>query len=150
MNGDREAIEALIYGYAASIDAGDLDTFGSLFAEASLAIAGSPVEATGADEIRAMVAKGLRWYNGTPRTRHITTNVVVHVDGDGNRATAESSVVVHQALDDFPLQVVLVAHYDDEFVRADGRWRFSRRLLTYDLLGDLSRHFTKPVPPVSR
>jgi len=32
---------ALVYGYAAAIDAGDLETFGSLFADATMAIAGS-------------------------------------------------------------------------------------------------------------
>jgi 3-phenylpropionate/cinnamic acid dioxygenase small subunit len=120
MNEGREAIEALIYGYATAIDRGDLDEFGGLFAEATLAIAGSPVEAAGADQVRSMVTKGLHWYDGTPRTRHITTNVVVTVDGDGDRASAQSSVVVYQALDDLPLQVVLVAHYDDE-IRMGGR-----------------------------
>jgi ketosteroid isomerase-like protein len=146
VDGDREAIEALVYGYAAAIDAGDLETFGSLFADATMAIAGSPVEVRGAEAVRALVTRGLHWYDGTPRTRHITTNLVVALGPDGDRAMATSSVVVHQALADFPLQVILVAHYDDEFERVGGAWRFARRVLTYDLLGDLSRHFTKPVP----
>jgi len=71
----------------------------------------------GTEAVRALVTRGLHWYDGTPRTRHITTNLVVALGPDGDRAMATSSVVVHQALADFPLQVILVAHYDDEFER---------------------------------
>jgi len=145
VDGDREAIEALVYGYAAAIDAGDLETFGSLFADATMAIAGSPVEVRGAEAVRALVTRGLHWYDGTPRTPHHyqprcrarSRRRPRHGDELGGRAPGARRL---------PLQVILVAHYDDEFERVGGAWRFARRVLTYDLLGDLSRHFTKPVP----
>lgn len=146
-------IERLVYSYAKAIDEGDLETFGALFARGTLAIGGTPVAATGADAVRAMVGKGLHWYGGdlspapTPRTKHLTANLSIEVDPGGERARAHSYVMVFQALDDFPLQAILGAHYDDELVRDEGAWRFERRVLTYDLLGDLSRHFMKPVPP---
>ena len=144
---DRAAIAALVYGYARAIDTGDLDAFGDAFADGTLRIAGSPVAAAGADAVRAMVRKGLQWYDdGTPKTKHVTTNLVVTVDPSGREATAHSYVTVFQALPDFPYQPILGAHYDDRFVRGPDGWRFAERALTYDLLGDLSRHFTKPVP----
>jgi len=99
----------------------------------------------GAEAVRALVTRGLHWYDGTPRTRHITTNLRCRARPDGDRAMATSSVSCTRR-SRLPLQVILVAHYDDEFERVGGAWRFARRVLTYDLLGDLSRHFTKPVP----
>ena len=149
---DRTAIERLVAAYARAVDTGDLDTLGDLFASGTLAIGGTPVAATGADAVRALVGKGLCWYeNGpgrapTPRTQHLTANLSLQFGADPDLATATSYVTVFQALDGFGLQPILSAHYDDEFTRQDGRWRFALRVLTYDLLGDLSRHFTKPVP----
>jgi len=116
VDGDREAIEALVYGYAAAIDAGDLETFGSLFADATMAIAGSRRSAWRRGGSR-LVTRGLHWYDGTPRTRHITTNLVVALGPDGDRAMRRARGRAPGARR-LPLQVILVAHYDDEFERS--------------------------------
>lgn len=156
MPDDHAAIERLVYSYARAIDTGDLETFGALFAKGTLAIGGTPVAATGAEAVRDLVRKGLHWYEGerggapTPRTEHLTANLSVEISPEGDRAGAHSYVMVFQALEGFPLQPVLGAHYTDQLVRDVDGWRFDRRVLTYDLLGDLSRHFTKPVPPPRR
>ena len=149
MHDDRLQIEALVYGYARAIDSGDLAMFGQLFDQATLRIGTTPVVATGGDEVRALVRKGLHWYGATPQTKHVTTNVVISVLPSGREATGHSYVTVFQALPDFPYQPILGAHYDDRFVRDEHGWRFQDRVLTYDLLGDLSRHFTRPVPQPS-
>lgn len=152
MGDDHAAITRLVYAYATAVDTGDLDTFGELFAHGTLAIAGTPVAATGAEAVRALLRKGLHWYpapdggRSTPRTQHLTANLSIELAESRDRAKARSSVMVFQALGGFALSPILGAHYDDDLVKDDRGWHFSLRVLTYDLLGDLSRHFTKPVP----
>jgi hypothetical protein len=43
---------------------------------------------------------------------------------------------------DFPLQAIFSGHYHDRFERIQASWRFVRREISPDLLGDLSRHRT--------
>jgi hypothetical protein len=79
-------------------------------------------------------------YDGSPQTRHVTTNIEVDVADDGETARARSYVTVYQALPDFPLQAIFIGGYIDDFVKADGAWRFSQRQAVPYFVGDLSRH----------
>jgi hypothetical protein len=84
--------------------------------------------------------RGTRRYedDGTPHTRHVTTNLVVDVDGDA--AASRSYFTVFQAVPGLPLQPIIAGRYHDRFVRVDGTWRFSARRMIVDLVGDLSHH----------
>jgi ketosteroid isomerase-like protein len=62
-------------------------------------------------------------------TRHCNLNEVV--DGDGDGATMRSSYVVI-GTNDAPPTPVVTGGYEDELVRANGRWRFARRVHTLD------------------
>jgi SnoaL-like domain len=62
-------------------------------------------------------------------TRHCNVNEVV--DGDGDGATMRSSYVVI-GTNDAPPTIVVTGGYEDELIRADGRWRFARRVHTLD------------------
>jgi len=133
-------IENLVYAYAERIDAGDLAGVAELFRHGRIEAApGVVVE--GVDAVRKLYESSTRLYDdGTPRTRHVTTNVIVEVDDGADTATARSSYTVVQQTDALPLQPIIVGRYRDSFHRVDGRWCFDTRQMFVDLTGDLSHH----------
>jgi ketosteroid isomerase-like protein len=135
---DRAAIAALVYGYAERIDAGDLAGVAALFADGVFrSERGGRYEGTPA--VRAVLEKLVKLHDdGTPRTKHVTTNLVVEVDGDA--ATARSYFTVLQQTAAVPLQAIVAGRYHDRFVRVGGRWRFADRLVHMDLVGNLGDH----------
>lgn len=138
-------IKNLIYRYADYLDRGELDHVASLFhAGKIIARAGNDedVEIVGAEAVEAMYRSFTRLYedNGTPHTKHVTTNVIVDVEEGGMCASARSYAVVFQSLEDFPLQPIIGVRYFDRFERVDGSWRFTERRIDSDQFGDLSRH----------
>ena len=140
MSDPRWDIAALVHTYAERIDAGDFEGVADLFADGE--IVGGGVARRGRDEVLAMYVESTRRYeDGTPRTKHVTTNLVVAVDDAAGTATARSYFTVLQAVPGaLALQPVIAGRYHDEFERVDGAWRFRRREMLPDLLGDLSRH----------
>lgn len=137
--GDRHAIEALLFTYAERLDAGDLAGVAALFAHATYRSAGGG-EYRGSDAVRNVLTRLVRLYDGTPRTKHVTTNVVIELDECAGTAAARSYFTVLQAVDGLALQPIVAGRYHDRFVRADAVWRFADRLIFMDLVGDLSRH----------
>ena len=133
------AIGNLISAYAELVDGGDFAGLGTLLADATFT--GGAVAASGREAIEKLFHDTLILYaDGTPRTRHVTTNVVVEADEAAGTALARSYFTAMQALPDFPLQPVAVGRYHDRFERRDGRWRFTERRVHVDLVGDVSRH----------
>ena len=137
---DRSQIEHLLFEYAALIDAGDFAGVGRLFAEARLTTAEGATVATGAVEVQALYASTTRLHeDGTPRTRHLTTNVIIEgVDPD--EAQVRSYFTVLQQTGTVPLQPVIAGRYRDRVVRRPGGWRFAERCMMPDLFGDLHDH----------
>ena len=133
---DADAIAALIYTYAERVDAGDLDGMAALFAHATYR--SQVAEYSGSTELAAVMKRRIRLHDGVPRTKHVTTNLMINVDGD--TATARSYFTVLQATSALPLQPIVAGRYHDRFVRAAGAWRFADRLVLIDLPGDLSQH----------
>lgn len=78
--------------------------------------------------------------DGTPRTRHVTTNIAIEVDEEAGTAVSRSYFTVFQALPDVALRPIVVGRYHDRFERHDGRWRFAARHVRTDLVGDVTRH----------
>ncbi|MEH6568618.1 MAG: nuclear transport factor 2 family protein [Halioglobus sp.] len=134
----ERAIERLIFEYARKIDAGDFPGVADMFRRGKICSAfGEPT--VGYDAVLALYDSSTRLYeDGTPGTRHITTNLTISVDGP--RARAQSYFTVMQSLPDFPLQAIISGSYDDEFERIENQWQFSCRTMYPALLGDLSRH----------
>ncbi|GAA1501661.1 nuclear transport factor 2 family protein [Nocardioides humi] len=100
--------------------------------------------AEGAAAVEAFYRSLVRLYDdGTPRTRHITTNVTIEVDAEAGTATGAASYTVFQATDALPLQAIIVGRYRDTFRRIDGAWWFASRTMAADLSGDLSRHLLR-------
>jgi 3-phenylpropionate/cinnamic acid dioxygenase small subunit len=137
-------IENLIYTYAERIDAGDLDGVAALFAHGRIrGMADGPPETvfTGAAGVRAMYDMAIHLYaDGTPKTKHLTTNVRVDVDDAAGTASSTANYLVTQATPDLPLQVVVTGRYRDTFHRVDGSWWFDTRIMYVDQTGDTSHH----------
>ena len=133
------AIENLIYTYAERMDAGDFSGVAALFDGATYGPAGGPM-LSGCAELEAVLRSMVQLHGRTPATKHVTTNVIVEIDDDGRGARARSYFTVLQALENFPLQVIVAGRYHDRFVRDERGWRFAERVVWMDLTGDLSRH----------
>jgi SnoaL-like domain len=138
---DADAIRALIFTYAERLDVGDLDGVAALFEHATWRSLHRPEPLRGSAAVRRAYDV-VRLHAGTPRTKHVITNVVVETHDGTDRADARSYFTVFQALADFPLQTIACGRYHDTFERMDGVWRFTDRLILADLHGDLSRHLT--------
>src|SRR3954469_9394191 len=126
------------------MDAGDWSGLGALFADGVLTDGGSGAEvARGTAAVAALYGGMVMLHDGSPRTRHLTTNPVITVDGDD--ATCRSSFAVLQQVGDGPLAPIAAGRYADRFVRVDGTWRFAVRAFHLDQVGDTSRHLVTGV-----
>jgi 3-phenylpropionate/cinnamic acid dioxygenase small subunit len=142
MPDNARQIENLVYAYAERIDAGDLAGVAELFRNGRIQ-AGPGLVFEGIEQVRGMYDGATRLYDdGTPRTRHVTTNVVVEVDDHPVTvtATSRSYYTVLQQTDDFLLQPIIAGRYHDTFHRVSGQWCFDTRQIFVDLTGDLSHH----------
>ncbi|GFM18571.1 MULTISPECIES: nuclear transport factor 2 family protein [Mycobacteriaceae] len=137
-------IENLVYTYAERIDAGDLDGVAALFAHGRICgVEDGPPETVfeGTARVRQMYEMATRLYDdGTPKTKHFTTNVRIDVDEEAGTARASAYYCVTQATPELPLQVIVTGHYRDTFHRVDGAWWFDSRTMYVDQIGDTSRH----------
>jgi 3-phenylpropionate/cinnamic acid dioxygenase small subunit len=133
------AIENLIATYAELVDDGDFAGVGNLLAHATFTASTRSV--SGRDAIENMLRDNVIVYDdGTPRTKHVTTNVVIELDEAAGTAVSRSYFTVLQALPELVLQPIVSGRYQDRFERRDGQWRFVERRVRTDLLGDVSRH----------
>ncbi|SRR5579884_1141626 len=141
------ALSNLIGRYAECIDQGDFDGAADLLQEAVVADVDGGRRLAGRDAIRELFASTARLYeDGTPRTKHVTTNLVLDIDEPSGRATARSYFTVLQAVEGLPLQPILAGRYLDAFERRDGTWRFAERRFAVDLVGDVSHHVRTALP----
>lgn len=134
-------IENLLYRYAECIDNGDLDALADLFSRGRICgVENGPPETVfeGRDRVRGLYEATVRLYDGTPKTKHVTTNAQVTVDG--TTAKARSYYLVTQATDALPLQIIITGRYHDTFQFLEGTWWFDTRVMFVDQVGDLSHH----------
>jgi 3-phenylpropionate/cinnamic acid dioxygenase small subunit len=136
---ERE-IENLIGSYAFLVDDGDFDGLGALLNQCDFTLGDGPT-IRGKVAIAKFAGDALRVYDdGTPRTRHVTTNIIIEVDEEAGVARSRSYYTVFQATPGFALQPIACWRYADRFTRADGKWRFAERSVQGGLAGDLSHH----------
>ena len=140
MLSDERAIENLIARYSFLVDDGDFDGLGELLDACALTLGPGPA-VRGREAIAKLARAALMTYDdGTPRTRHVTTNVLVEIDESGIEAHSRSYYTVLQSLPDFPLQPVATGTYSDRFEKRHGRWLFVERSVQTRFAGDTSRH----------
>ena len=129
---DREAIRALIMAYGAAHDNRDYRTFADLFATNGEWVGGLGA-AKGPQAIFELMDSTIG-HDPRPNgsgTYHVMTNDQIEIDGD--RASATTKWIYLTPGDDGAPNLVFLGHYDDEFIREDGQWRFLRREAPVDI-----------------
>ena len=137
-----EAITRLIYTYAEKIDAGDFAGIAELFEHATLTFDGFGDAVRGRETIERLYTRSTRRYeDGTPKTKHVMTNVVVDVAEDGATAGSRSYFTVLQAVPgELALQPVIAGRYRHTYQNVDGHWQVAAMHVIIDLTGDLGHH----------
>jgi 3-phenylpropionate/cinnamic acid dioxygenase small subunit len=143
------AIGSLLARYAELIDDGDFEGVGALLGDCRVLTGDGTLVATGADAIAQLYVQTTRRYeDGTPRTQHVISNLIVEPaddgpgPGDGGRLwAARSRFTVFQATDGLALAPIIAGRYRDVVhERADGTWAFVERRMAPELFGDLEHH----------
>jgi 3-phenylpropionate/cinnamic acid dioxygenase small subunit len=142
VSGSATAIANLLYTYGRLVDAGDFQGIGRLLSHARLCDESGHLDIRGAEAVARLYETTTRRYadTGTPRTQHVITNPIIEIDETSGRATCRACYTVFQQTADLPLQPIVAGHYESEFERVDGSWRFTCHQLAVDLPGDLSHH----------
>src|ERR1700684_3915409 len=105
---DYIAIQNLLHRYCDTIDRGNFDATGAMFAHADVYM--SALAPFRSDP--AAVAQSYHQYTklfpetGTPRTRHVVTNLIMEQDGPDSVRT-QSYIVVFQATPSLPFQPIV-------------------------------------------
>ncbi|MBN1240157.1 MAG: nuclear transport factor 2 family protein [Gammaproteobacteria bacterium] len=132
---DREEIRNLLLEYGRALDQRDFAAFADLFAETEGEWVGGLGTAKGRDAIRELmettIGSGLG--NAPPSSFHLFTNERIDVDGDRAEGVTKWVFVMQGASGDSAPEWVYLGHYDDTFIRENGRWRFLRREAFTDL-----------------
>ena len=137
---DERTIENLIARYSFLVDGGDFDGLGRLLEHCDFTLGAGPA-VRGREAVVSLARGALQVHSdGTPRTRHVTSNLFIEVDAVAGTATGRAYYTVFQAVEDFPLQPIACGSYLDRFERHDGAWRFAERSVQTALVGDTSRH----------
>ena len=129
---DREEIRALILAYGQAHDHRDYKMFASLFATNGEWIGGLGT-AKGPDAIFALMDKSIG-HHPLPEgsgTIHVLTNDQIVINGD--RASSVTKWLYLTAGDDKAPKPTYLGHYDDQFIRENGHWKFLRRQSISDI-----------------
>jgi len=130
---DRAEIQNLSNRYMVAVDAGDIETVMSTWAED-----GVLEWVNGVEHGKAAIRKAMSNFGGArkvdipegatsrSRTHHQIINHVIDVDGD----TATTIAYWFAMTNNTPqgdVQLLYFGHYEDELVRVKGKWLFKRR-----------------------
>ena len=129
---DREAIRALILAYGQAHDHRDYRTFSNLFASNGEWVGGLG-SAKGPQAIFELMDKTIG-HNPLPNgsgTYHVMTNDQIKIDGD--RASATTKWIYITPGQNTTPTLVFLGHYEDQFIRENGEWKFLRREAPADI-----------------
>ena len=129
---DREEIRALILAYGRAHDHRDYRAFANLFATNGEWIGGLG-SAQGPEAIFALMDETIG-HDPLPEgsgTFHVMTNEQITIDGD--RASSTTKWLYITPADDDSPRLTYLGHYDDQFIRENGRWKFLRRQSVSDI-----------------
>jgi 3-phenylpropionate/cinnamic acid dioxygenase small subunit len=140
MTSDEQAIRNLLFSYAERIDRGDIDGMARLFEHAAYRAGDQPAIRDWRRVAQLNKSLVILYQDGTPKTQHVTTNVLIELDANGATAAARSRFSVLQGAPGQPLQVIVAGRYHDRFEKVGGAWQFNARHILMDLIGDLTHH----------
>ena len=133
----QKEITDLMNLYCTAIDSGDLKTFGRLFANATWVAEG---RVPGPESMNNMIL----YEDGTPRTKHVITNLTLDIDEAAGTASGHCYVTVYQQTPELPLQAIFVGEYYDTFSLSAQGWAFTRREICHSLIGNMRAHLKTP------
>ncbi|MDR2214418.1 MAG: nuclear transport factor 2 family protein [Nevskiaceae bacterium] len=130
---DRAEIENLSNRYMVAVDAGDIETVMSTWADEGV------LDWVGGVEVgKEAIRKAMSDFGGgravdipegatsRPRTRHQIINHVIDVDGNTAKTVAYWFALTNNTPQK-DVQLLYFGHYEDELVKRDGRWLFTKR-----------------------
>jgi ketosteroid isomerase-like protein len=143
---DRIEIEQLLMRYAAALNTDDADTYVSLFtADAVFELKRQAGQPPFAGPFKGHDALRKQWFPDNPDgaarpfgpMRHVTTNYEIDVSGDTATVRAFFIEVVSNGQNSppgsNPPTIHAMGRYEDELVRHNGRWLFSKRTVITDM-----------------
>ncbi|MBO9602054.1 MAG: nuclear transport factor 2 family protein [Novosphingobium sp.] len=148
---DRAEIEDLMARYLFAMDWADYDAYAEMFTED-----GELEYARGTAKGRAAIGESVRAFKaaigqiytdsrGRPAIlRHILAQTVIRVEGDRAFAVALWWEMANDGPGDKP-KAGTFGTYEDELVRQDGRWLFSKRRILNEFLDGRATGETNPV-----
>jgi len=135
-------IQRLLATYVHNVDDGKIAENAGLLAHARFQV-GEDI-AHGRDEVERFFKNNVQHHeDGTPRTWHALSNIIVDVE-TATSAKAVSYFTVHQELPGLPLQPIVTGRYVDTFELHNGAWRYSTRSVQPRLFGELGFHVAAP------
>jgi hypothetical protein len=135
---DLTDISALVHSYATLLDQGEMDGVSALFEHATWRSEPGGTVLRGSAEVRP-VYEELTVPEGGPRTKHLLTNLTVEVEPEATTASSHCYwTVLHNVRAGAPITMIFSGQYTDKFEKVDGKWRFTDRLITADMTGDLT------------
>jgi hypothetical protein len=145
-----EHIRRIILSYPELIDRGDVAgvarllagvRFGSATGRNAPVIPMDALTRRTADEVRELYQNAVIFYDdGLPHTKHLISNIDISFSKDRQTASSRSYYAVLQALEGFPLQLIIAGRYEDVFEATAVGWKLVIRREYADLIGDLSHH----------
>lgn len=127
---DVIAIQHLAAGYAEAISRGEVEEAVQGYAPDGVLSSPTTDDAVGQEAIAAVLRAMTGGLEFVFQTVHLG---LVHVDGDRARARFPITEWARRRSDGRPMQFLGV--YEDDLIRLDVGWRFSRRLLVPRILG---------------
>lgn len=134
----KDAIRELMARYAQALDAGRFDTVAALFTSDGEWTTDYGT-ARGRDAIEALLLSTVPLKGEGPQRKHFITNSIVSVDdvapGGGASAVSDYFIIRESETGLIP---VMGGTYRDRFVHTAEGWRFSRKELIHDIVGDMA------------
>ena len=127
----ERAILRALHEYAHAMDYGHEDAWVGVFTDDAVF---DVVEVVGGRRVHREEGRGdlARYVAGYPKPphfrKHLVVDPIIDVDADGEAAKVAAYWLLLQRHDDNGQPVVVAfGHYDDRWVKRDGRWRIAHR-----------------------
>ena len=132
---DKDAIRELLAEYCFALDECRFEAMGALFSDtAEWGPERIPVKARGPAEIAELARSIVPVKGEGPVRRHLTTNIVIRLQGD--EARVKSNFLMVRESEAGPL-LAIAGTYEDHVVRTAAGWRFQSRRINNDIAGSL-------------